>query len=434
MEELNKQLDVLLQTTPGGLAKLALDDMLSILYATDTFYKLIKSVTDKDIKGTASLLRMVYSADIINLTQQIASQKQRKDNLISFNFRTLQQDGSFKWIIINGSKTEEAYQPAGKTYPVYSCIATDITSQMQRFKELEQTNDYHRIISELSRDLFFEYEIATDTITFTEQFRELFGADSVITNFRKRLEKTKLVHEDELPAIIAIFNSIMSGRKLARFEVRLIQKDGSAVWYTCYLSIILGENKNPYKVVGKFSTMNIVNYEIEETKPQAVLDSTTNVCTKDSAVNLIQNMASKQKEDIFSAFLLLDIRNYKGINEVKKIMNGENILTTIGGVLKSQVRTSDIVGRIGVSEFVIYVRELPTDKVVYELAERICKKVEALHSYANTKSNLTVSVGIAFHRGPEDYTTLFANANSALVMAKKVANSSFEVFSGSMLS
>ncbi|MFT4145313.1 MAG: diguanylate cyclase [Mobilitalea sp.] len=434
MEELNKQLDGLLQTTPGGIATLALDDMLSILYATDTFYKLIKSVTDKDVKGLTSLLRMVYSADIINLTQQIASQKQRKDNLISLNFRTLQQDGSFKWIIINGSKTEEAYQPGAKAYPVYSCIAIDITNLMQKYKKLEQSNDYHRIISELSRDLYFEYEIATDTMSFSEHFRELFGKESTVPNFRKRLEKTKIVHDEELPAIISIYNSMMSGRKLARFEVRLIPKDGIPVWYICYASIIFDENKNPVKVVGKFSPMNMVNYETVEIQPEVVLDATTNVCTKDSAVNLIQSFASKQKEDIFSAFLLIDIRNYKGINEVKKIMNGENILTTIGSVLKSQVRTSDIIGRLGVSEFVIYVKELPTDRIVYELAERLCKKVEALHSYTNTKSNLNVSIGIAFHRGAEDYANLLANANTALIMAKKVANSSFEVFSGSMLS
>ncbi|HWT76527.1 MAG TPA: diguanylate cyclase [Mobilitalea sp.] len=434
MEEYNKQqLDGLLQTAPGGIAKLAFDDMLTILYATDTFYSLIKNVTDKSsFKAPVALLRMVYSADIINLTQQIAAQKHRKDNMMNVNFRTLQQDGSFKWVMITGRKTEETCQIGSKSFPVYSCIAMDITSHMVNYKKLEQTNDYHRVISELSKDLFFEYEIATDTLSFSELFREIFGKDSTVTGFRKRLEKTKTIHPDELPAIISIYNSMMSGRKQARFELRLIPKDGNPCWYICYASIIFDENRNPNMVVGKLSTMNIVNKEDENPVKVTQLDATTNVCTKETAELLIKEAASKQDEDSLSALMIIDIRNYKGINEVRRSIQGENVLTSIGGVLKNIFRTSDVIGRLGLSEFVVYVKGLPTDRTAYELANRLCREIEALHSYEHTKNGIAASIGITLHRGAQEYATLIANANTALVMAKKIPTSSFEVFTGAI--
>lgn len=430
MDEMNKEmLEMILKAAPGGVAKLAFDEMLTLLYATDNFYSLIRNVTDKTIiKAPVSLLRMVYSADIIYLTQQIAAQKHRKDNMINLNFRTLQSNGSFKWVMITGNKTEETHQFGTKTVPVYYCIAMDITNHMVNYKKLEQTNDYHRIISELSRDLFFEYEIATDTLSFSEMFREVFGKDSTISDFRKRLEKTKTIHSDELPAVISIYNSMMSGRKLARFEIRLIPKDGRPTWYTCYASIIFDENKNPFKVVGKLTVMNIVSKEEEKTEYEPLLDATTNVCTKDSAEYLINEAALKREVNELSALMLIDIRNYKSINEVRRITQSENILTTISGVLKNNLRTNDIIGRLGISEFVVYLKELPSDKAIYELANRMCREIEALHSYEHTKSSISASIGITIHKGPQEYQALLANANTALVMAKKIPTSSFEIF------
>lgn len=433
MDQMNKQqIDQLLLSAPGGVAKLVFDDKLTILYATDAFYTLIKSVSDKlTTKAPISLLRMVYSADIIYVTQQLANQKHRKDNMFDINFRTLQHDGSFKWVMLTGVKTEEVYQLGEKVIPVYSCLAVDITDWMNNYKKLEQSNEYHRIISELSKDLYFEYEIASDTLTLSELYREIFGKDNVLTGFRKRLEKTKVVHQEELPALIGIYNSMMGGRKLARFEIRLIPKDGNPCWYTCYASIIFDENKNPYKVVGKLSTTNHVK-EQEKVVHKPALDTLTQVCTKESADVLIKEALAENGEDVLSALMLIDVRNYKNINEIRKLFHGENVLTTIGAVLKSHFRTSDIIGRVGLGGFVVYVRGLPSDKTVYEIADRICRDIAGIYSYEHTKQGLTTSIGITLHRGEQDYQTLLANANTALVLAKKVPTSSFDVYGQTM--
>lgn len=434
-EKENVLLEQLLQTAPGGFAKLAFDDLLTIIYATDTFYSLIKNVADKSVANAPlALLRIVYSADIIYVTQQLAAQKNRKDNLICLNFRTLQQDGSFKWVMVTGRKTGETHPSGAKTVPVYSCAAMDITDLMLKYKKLEQTNDYHRIITELSKDFYFEYEIATDTLSFSEIFREAFGRDSSIPGFRKKLEKTKLIHADELPAVIKIFNSMMSGRKQVRFELRLIPKDGIPVWYTCYASIIFDENKNPYKVVGKLSTSNPTRREAENSAPAyvPVLDSLTNVCTKESAEQLITEALTKQGQEGLSALLLVELRNYKNINEIRRITGGENILATVGRLLKARLRTTDVIGRLGLSEFVLYVKDLTSDQYIFELAEQLCKDIEKVHPYEHNKNGLTISIGIALHKGEQDYQKLLANANTALVMAKKISVSSFEVFSGSI--
>ncbi len=433
MDELDKlQMDDLLRSAPGGVVKIAMDDMLTILFASDTFYFLVKNVTEKEMNGPQLLLRMVYSADVISVTQQIASQKHRKDNMIGFHFRSLQQDGSFKWIMVTGNRMQEIHSAGTKSVPVYACTAMDVTSIMLPYKIMEQTVEYNRAITELSRELYFEYEIATDTLSFSEIFREVFGKDSVITGFRKRLEKTKIIHSEELPAVVGIFNSMMSGRKQVRFELRMLPKGGTPCWYICYASIIFGENRNPYKVVGKLALINTVENAPEEAPYQPSLDSLTGVCTKESTEIMVREALHKQGPEALSAMMLVDIRNYKNINEIRRAVHGENILSTVGTLLKKHFRTTDIIGRVGLGEFAIFIRNIPADSLAYDKAEQLCRALESLHAYEHTKSSLVVSIGITLQRGEQEFQTVFANANTALVMAKKLPSSSFEVFCGAV--
>jgi diguanylate cyclase (GGDEF)-like protein len=430
MDNLEKyQLEELFHSAPGSFLKLAMDDMLTILFAPETFFALIKKEADKTPPDIKSLLKLVYSTDVIYVTQQLAAQKHRKDNMLRFQFRTLQSDGSFKWIMISGIKMQEIYSVGAKSVPIYACIAVDVTDFMLQFRRLEQLSDYNRAITELSKDLYFEYEIATDTLSFTEAFREKFGKEAIVQDFRERLKKTKIIHPEELPAVVKIFNSMMSGRKQVRFELRLIPKGGKPCWYICYASIIFDENKTPIKVVGKLSIVNHVVTEQEQLTLEPVLDSVTGVHTKESMELFMIEALKKQKKDSLSAFMLVEIRNYEDINEVRKTINGENILETSGAILREHIRTTDIIGRMAGGEFAILIKDIPTDRIAYDIAEQLCSALEAQYSYKHTKSGLIISIGIAFIKGEQDYQTILANASVALMLAKKVSTSSFEVYS-----
>ena len=431
MENTITNQEQLLQAIPGGIAKLAMDASLTIVYASETFYSLIKSATvPVSAKTPITLLSILYSADIIYVTQQLATQRGRKDHLINFNFRTLQEDGSFKWVMISGKLTEEVYQVDSEPVPVYACIAVDITEYMIKYKKLEQTNDYMRAITEMSKDLFFEYEIANDKLIFTEIFREIFGKDYEISKFRNRLEKSKMVHPDDRPKVIALFNSMMNGKKQVKFELRMIPMDGKLRWYECYASIIFDENKNPYKVVGKISPTCSMNQE-DETTPKLQIDTLTKVYTKASAERLIKEAIIKESPDALSALFLIEVKNYKTINEIIRYVQGEDVLTRIGELLKVHYRSSDIIGRIGLNQFVVYLKDIHSYKNAYDKAERICKEVEEQFSYEHTKSSLTLSIGVAFHKGGQpDYPILLSNAKEAMEAATKTPGCSFEVYQG----
>ncbi|TAH67506.1 MAG: diguanylate cyclase [Anaerolineaceae bacterium] len=421
-------IDQMLSVLPGGFLRIALDDELTIIYATDTFYNLIEMDNSKQAKPPKSIFKTVYSADIIYYTQQIAAGKQKKDNQFLLFYRVLQKNGELKWIMINGSKTDEVYQKQNKTYPIYFCIALDVSEHMIDYRKLEQELDYHLTILELSKELFFEYVIATDTLTFSELFREVFGKESVMKDFSKKLEKTKLIHADDLPGVIRIYKSMMSGKKQARIEFRMTTKDGDIAWYVCYASIIFDDNKNPFKVVGKLSIICSKQGD-KKASPEVNFDSLTRLYTKDSAEDMIVDSMLNQDSEAISALFLCEVRNYKGLNEVVRIVDGENVLVSIAGVLKRLFRRTDVIGRMGLGDFVVYMKDIRSERNAYEKAEYICREVNNLYSYDYNKNGVIISIGVVLIKGQTDYSLAFSNAKSALVMAKKdSSNSSFEIF------
>lgn len=420
--------DDLAESVPGGIAKIALDDQLTLIEATDTFYSLIANATLKmGDKAPMVLTKSVYSADVIYLTQQIATQRLRKDNKISLQFRVLQQNGSFRWIMISGNKMEELHTTNSKTVPVYACIAMDATYHMTKYRKIEQELGYQHIISELSMDIFFIYEIATDTIVFKEVFREIFGRDNVIKQFSTRLEKTELIYSMELPSIIKIYKSIMGGKKQARFQVHLFTKEGVLTPYVCYVSIIFDENKNPFRMIGKLVS-NPLNKYMEKAYQPLQLDDQTMVYAKGMAEHRIKETLEKQAINTLSALMMFEIRNYKIVNEVMKNLNGEDVLTTIAGILKTRFRYSDVIGRLSDNEFIVFMKDMKEEQNAFDKAEQICKEVESLYSFEHFRNGLTISIGIGF-TGTEqtDYETLLGKTKGALVLAKKTSASSYVV-------
>lgn len=418
----------LLRFLPGGIIKLVLDDDLTLLYATGTFLHLIRSATlSLGREFPIAMKKIIYSADIIYVSQQLAMQKQRKDNMFILQFRILQPDGGFKWIMISGRRMEEEYINGSKAYPVYSCIAMDATSHMEKHNEIEQELKYQDIISGLSEDIFFVYEIANDTMIFKEVFREKFGKENVVKKFSSKLEKSKLIDPEERPQIIKIYQRIMNGKKQARFMMHLISKDGISTPYECYVSIIYDENKNPFRVIGKMTCNPLMKESDPALKAQALED----VKIKQPEFldeNVMMETLKTYPLDSLSAFLLLEVRNYKIVNALVETLNGEDILTTIEVILKERFRTLDMIGRLSANEFFVFMRDISEEKNATDKAELICNDVDGLYSFEHIKNGMTISIGVNFiTESQENYQAMVEATREALKEAKKEKNSAYVI-------
>lgn len=121
------------------------------------------------------------------------------------------------------------------------------------------------------------------------------------------------------------------------------------------------------------------------------------------------------------AVLLLDLDEFKQVNDTWGHQTGDRVLKAVAAILTRTVRRGDVVARIGGEEFALLLRECGA-VAARVLAERIRSEVEALRlPSASASIQTTLSVGLAVFDGqqPADPQALLRSADERLYEAKR---------------
>ncbi|TAK00036.1 MAG: sensor domain-containing diguanylate cyclase [Candidatus Manganitrophaceae bacterium] len=131
--------------------------------------------------------------------------------------------------------------------------------------------------------------------------------------------------------------------------------------------------------------------------------------------------------------ILLDIDDFKWVNDTYGHRRGDTILREVASVIKGTIRKTDFLARYGGEEFVILLPQ--TDLAgAYQEGERIRQAVRN-HSYGETNQTkrITLSLGVATFPGRKITTTddLIRAADTALYQAKRLGKDRIEAFAPS---
>ena len=120
------------------------------------------------------------------------------------------------------------------------------------------------------------------------------------------------------------------------------------------------------------------------------------------------------------ALLMLDLDNFKSINDNYGHVAGDEVLTAVAATLKKSVRTVDYVARYGGEEFVVVLTEMPMGAAL-EIAERIRAGVEVPRFNAGSKTiSVTASLGVTYSQeSDDDPEKMLFRADHALYEAKR---------------
>ena len=129
-------------------------------------------------------------------------------------------------------------------------------------------------------------------------------------------------------------------------------------------------------------------------------------------------------------FMILDMDNFKSINDNFGHMTGDDILIELAAVLKSVTKQDDIICRMGGDEFAVFlVGKYPND-VCADIAMRIINEMdEKLADINNSGYSVSVSVGIA--KMPDDgieYNELYNKADKALYFVKQNGKKNYHFY------
>ncbi|MGD0444749.1 MAG: EAL domain-containing protein [Edaphobacter sp.] len=136
--------------------------------------------------------------------------------------------------------------------------------------------------------------------------------------------------------------------------------------------------------------------------------------------------ASRSQDKL--AVLMVDLDNFKRVNDSLGHQAGDTVLCEISKRLKSCVRKSDTVGRMGGDEFVVLLPDLRSDKDAEDICQKLLATVAQPIRVGKHEIIVTCSIGISLFPICEDVDSLFKNADFAMYRVKNNGRNGSQVF------
>lgn len=281
---------------------------------------------------------------------------------------------------------------------IISILLLIINSNIRSRRELSLQNKRHQLLSDISNECLFEYDIQLDKIYLSERCLALFGSEGNLQSLYKPLREIILSEKSN-------GNSETIQLKLDHGEVRV---------FKVIKSMLYGDDGKKYYIIGKLTDISEEAAEKKKLIIQSEMDGLTNLYNHMTTKKLVNERIKKQSAYSTDALILIDCDNFKGINDTFGHLEGDEALRNVSEVLKTNFRQKDIIGRIGGDEFCVYMKDIPSKKAVELKSAGLISQI----SEKDKKHNLTFSIGIAFLNEERDYNELFEKADLALYQAK----------------
>ena len=141
-----------------------------------------------------------------------------------------------------------------------------------------------------------------------------------------------------------------------------------------------------------------------------------------------------RNEDSSFAVFLIDIKNFKGVNDIYGHRTGDMVLAEMSNRFKSCVGATDIVARMNGDEFAVLIKEFESEEKVISVAEHCQQTAEKDIYIDGIKIKLKVKIGIVvktiFYHSPDD---VLRDAELALSCCKEQDREFIKVFDTKML-
>lgn len=157
-----------------------------------------------------------------------------------------------------------------------------------------------------------------------------------------------------------------------------------------------------------------------ELETKADTDLLTELYNKLATERKIQEYLSSDPEGRGLMFIL-DIDNFKKINDTMGHAFGDTLLRTLGKEIKAEFRATDIIGRTGGDEFIVFLKNLNDDASIEHEANRLLRFFQDFKAGGDyVKYSATASIGAAiFPDDAANFKDLYVAADKALYRAKK---------------
>lgn len=383
-----------LNRIPGGIFRYRADgdervdyfnqDLLGMYGCAD--FEEWKELTGNTFPG------MVHPEDLERVEAEISVQAEsvQRTRLL---YRIVRRDGEVRWVEDVGSLVVDS-----EGQPWFYVTIIDITDEIHYRQALEEEYERLKIIAALSNDVIFDMSSTKDAIEVFGDFKGRFGRDPQVSDFvfmrrhgdHSNIDPTR-IESQLLPADFDLSDS-------QDFEVALPGADGQPIWCRYQALVQTDDEGNDVRRIGRLLDTHEMVILQAELKRKAEHDSLTNVLNRSAAKERISEYLDGS--DAPATFILIDVDNFKRVNDVFGHPEGDRILKELAEHLRRACRSEDIVARLGGDEFVVFAQGLgpgaALDNLVARLVDQNFTPLTTQLEDGTTETMVpTISIGVA---------------------------------------
>ncbi len=342
----------------------------------------------------------------------------RRQRSTYYEFPIVDGHGHVRWVGQNAQLIIEEGRVAG-----FQAIAREITERVAAERELQKSRNFVERIAATTPGILYVYDLI-------EQ-RNVYNNREVVTVLGYKPEEIQkmtnvwegLVHPDDRAMVRAHYESMRQAQdgEVRWLEYRARHADGRWVWLSGRETAFeRGPDGLVIQVVGISQDITARKAAQDRLTYQANYDALTGLSNRHYFWTSLQSALRRGSlAQSRTAVCLFDIDFFKDINDRFGHAAGDEVLEAVGNIVRAELRSTDVAGRLGGDEFCIALPGTDRNECA-RVAERIRARLGTLAfgMAAGSPFSVTATFGVAESEPDGDAKTLMEAADQALYRAK----------------
>lgn len=368
-------------------------------------------------------IEMIDPRDRVRVTRKFHAQM-NVGNTFELEYRVRAKDGRTVWLL---DKSQLFTGEDGTEY--LSAVLIDITKTKQEQEELRLSMERHQIIMDQTNDIIFEWNIRKSKIYYSPNWVKKFGYQPIAEEIHLRIPQESHIFPEDIPSFLELMRAVGNGAPYGEAELRIANAEGRYIWCRIRATTQFDNAGHPIKAIGVIMDIDSEKKRTQDLIDKADHDNLTRLYNKSASRQYIEQLMERPGQSGLSALLILDLDNFKLINDTRGHMFGDAVLMEVATQLKSLFRKDDIVSRIGGDEFLVYMNNLPNKNLLVDRVQRLVSGVHGILPDDLRDCPLSCSVGVAcFPEHADNFHELFQCCDRALYKAKALGKNQFLLY------
>ena len=303
--------------------------------------------------------------------------------------------------------------------------------------QLQLSLDRLDVVLHSANAIVWDWNLGSQDLEFIGQSRDTLALDFARKPMSTLADLKSLIHAEELDAFERAIARHISKDKPLEMHCRLRQKDGGYRWFLLNGQLLNSGKSGNQHIVGSLLDMNDRIEQEHQIWRMAHLDALTQLPNR-SLFNqrFEEKLSGKNKRPEPFSVAILDINDFKQINDARGHVAGDRVLTEFAELLQSQLAGDEsLVARLGGDEFSMLISPALSDEEFQTLSDQLINASRQLVYTDSGDRGVQFSLGMA--RYPEhgiSMEDLLRAADTAMYRAKrdKITGSRVQLFHAGM--